>query len=213
MYIMLKVIEITRNDVPSNAKHLPTIESVRRVDHKLTYNEFFHTFLINNEPCIIDTAITESWPCRREWVLKDAPNFELLGRLFGERWMLTTESKLYIFFPSYFVISKLFFIDFAGQCLVPISDCKRRYYNSQLKNDMNMQEYLNYWVKYRNYDYTPDMPLLYLKDWHCAKIFPDLVYYQVPHYFASDWLNEYYIAKPELEDDYMFVYMGPKGTW
>ncbi|XP_035739722.1 2-oxoglutarate and iron-dependent oxygenase JMJD4-like isoform X1 [Vespa mandarinia] len=182
MYIMLKIIEITKNDIPSNAKHLPAIESVRRVNHKLTYNEFFHTFLIDNEPCIIDTVITESWPCRQQWVLKDAPNFELLGRLFG-------------------------------QCLVPISDCKRRYYNSQLKNDMNMQEYLDYWIKYRNNDYTNDMPLLYLKDWHCAKIFPDLIYYEVPHYFASDWLNEYYIAKPELEDDYMFVYMGPKGTW
>lgn len=98
MYIMLKIIEITRNDVPSNAKHLPTIESVRRVDHKLTYNEFFHTFLINNEPCIIDTAITESWPCRREWVLKDAPNFELLGRLFGERWMINNGIEIiYIF--------------------------------------------------------------------------------------------------------------------
>lgn len=109
MYIMLKIIEITKNDVPSNAKHLPTIESVRRVDHNLTYNEFFHKFLINNEPCIIDTAITESWPCRQQWVLKDAPNFEFLGRLFGERWMLQ-RNRNYMYFFSYFVFFKLFFI-------------------------------------------------------------------------------------------------------
>jgi len=57
------------------------------------------------------------------------------------------------------------------------------------------------------------MPLLYLKDWHCVRSFPNVPIYEVPRYFASDWLNEYYIAHPELNDDYMFVYMGPTETW
>lgn len=179
---MYKIIEISRNDVPSKEDCVSSIESISRVNNTLSYDDFFNTFLINNEPCIIGKAITESWPCRQQWVSKDAPNFELLGTLFG-------------------------------QCTVPIADCKRRYYNSQAKNDMTMQEYINYWVKFKKNNYMSDMPLLYLKDWHCAKNFPDLVYYEVPHYFASDWLNEYYTAKPKLSDDYMFVYMGPKRTW
>lgn len=179
---MYKIIEITRNEIPSNVDCVSTIESVPCVDQILSYNDFLNKFLISNEPCIIDSAITESWPCRQQWVSKNAPNFELLGTLFGK-------------------------------CTVPIADCKKRYYNSQVKNDMTMQEYLDYWITFKRSNYVSDMPLLYLKDWHCARNFPDLVYYKVPHYFASDWLNEYYIANPELNDDYMFVYMGPKGTW
>lgn len=100
-----------------------------------------------------------------------------------------------------------------GRSVVPIADCNRKFYNSQLKNDMSMESYLEYWVNYKQNCYTKSMPLLYLKDWHCMRNFPDISIYEVPQYFVSDWLNEYYIAHPELGDDYMFVYMGPKETW
>lgn len=77
-----------------------------------------------------------------------------------------------------------------------------------------MKSYLDYWIDYKRNNYAKSMmPLLYLKDWHCVKDFPDIPIYEVPLYFVSDWLNEYYIAHPELNDDYMFVYMGPKETW
>ena len=36
--------------------------------------------------------------------------------------------------------------------------------------------------------------------------------YTTPKIFASDWLNEYLLSKPDF-DDYRFVYMGPKGSW
>ncbi|XP_034190454.1 jumonji domain containing 4 [Osmia lignaria lignaria] len=100
-----------------------------------------------------------------------------------------------------------------GNCVVPVADCNKKYYNSQSKDDMEMKDYLNYWTEYAKSNYSDSMPLLYLKDWHCPKLFPNAPMYNVPEYFASDWLNEYYIANPELNDDYRFVYMGPKGTW
>ncbi|KAI4498866.1 hypothetical protein M0802_006041 [Mischocyttarus mexicanus] len=178
---MLEVIEITNNEVPSNIENLSRID-IKRVNNKLTYDEFFHNYLIKNVPCIVDSTITESWSSRQQWVSKDMPNFEFLGELFGHS-------------------------------TIPIYNCQVKHYNSQLRADMNMTEYLNYWIKYRKNNYTSDMPLLYLKDWHCVQEFPDLVYYEVPRYFSSDWLNEYYIAHPHFDDDYRFVYMGPKGSW
>lgn len=110
--------------------------------------------------------------------------------------------------PDFDVLDILF-----GNCMVPVADCNKKYYNSQSKNDMQMKDYLNYWIEYAKSNYSDSMPLLYLKDWHCQKLFPNAPMYNVPQYFASDWLNEYYIANPELNDDYRFVYMGPKGTW
>lgn len=74
-----------------------------------------------------------------------------------------------------------------------------------------MNEFLNYWRDYKNKNYHGD--LLYLKDWHCSKDYPNISFYEVPKFFASDWLNEYYLEHRELNDDYMFVYMGPKGSW
>ncbi|XP_076397059.1 jumonji domain containing 4 [Megachile rotundata] len=110
--------------------------------------------------------------------------------------------------PDFDVLDILF-----GNCVVPVADCNKKYYNSQSKDDMQMKDYLNYWIEYAKSNYSDSMPLLYLKDWHCPKLFPNAPMYNVPQYFASDWLNEYYIANPELNDDYRFVYMGPKGTW
>lgn len=40
--------------------------------------------------------------------------------------------------------------------------------------------------------------------------YPDDEAYKTPEYFTSDWLNEFC---ENQDDDYRFVYMGPKGTW
>jgi hypothetical protein len=58
---------------------------------------------------------------------------------------------------------------------------------------------------------VPTEDLYYLKDWHLRKEEPNYEFYEVPKYFASDWLNEYLTDKNL--DDYMFVYLGRKGTW
>ncbi|XP_053980754.1 2-oxoglutarate and iron-dependent oxygenase JMJD4 [Hylaeus anthracinus] len=110
--------------------------------------------------------------------------------------------------PDFDVLDLLF-----GNCVVPVADCNKKYYNSQSKDDMKMKDYLNYWMDYTKSNYSDSRSLLYLKDWHCPRLFPNAPMYNIPQYFASDWLNEYYIAHPQLNDDYRFVYMGPSGTW
>ena len=87
---------------------------------------------------------------------------------------------------------------------VPVANCSAKYFNSQEKCSMTLQEYLDYWMSDRS-------ELLYLKDWHFTKDHPGgQDFYQVPDYFKSDWLNEYWQDK---NDDYKFVYLGPKGSW
>jgi len=44
-----------------------------------------------------------------------------------------------------------------------------------------------------------------------CRAFPEYHAYTTPVYFTSDWLNEFWDTLPE--DDYRFVYMGPKGSW
>ncbi|KAJ8953862.1 hypothetical protein NQ314_007202, partial [Rhamnusium bicolor] len=95
-----------------------------------------------------------------------------------------------------------------GQSKVTIYNCSERYYNSQKTREAGFDEYLNYW---KNFNELSDVSTLdYLKDWHLKLINKDDNFYEVPIYFASDWLNEYYTQC--LNDDYRFVYMGPKNT-
>ncbi|KAF7270054.1 hypothetical protein GWI33_016959 [Rhynchophorus ferrugineus] len=58
---------------------------------------------------------------------------------------------------------------------------------------------------------SDNSPIYYLKDWHLKLQCRNSPFYDVPIHFASDWLNEYFLQC--LDDDYRFVYMGPKGSW
>ncbi|XP_023247749.1 jmjC domain-containing protein 4-like [Copidosoma floridanum] len=110
--------------------------------------------------------------------------------------------------PNFELLKKCF-----GDCKVPVANCNEKYFNSHHREDMFIESYINYWTEYRKSDYSNKLPLLYLKDWHCVKSHSNNAIYNVPKYFASDWLNEYYTAHQNLNDDYMFIYMGPKGSW
>lgn len=94
---------------------------------------------------------------------------------------------------------------------VPVSNCGKKQYNVQEKCTMKLFDYLDFWEAYEK-SYA-QMDCLYLKDWHFTKEFKNEVVYRVPSYFASDWLNEYYESNSVLDDDYRFVYIGPKGSW
>lgn len=90
-----------------------------------------------------------------------------------------------------------------GKETAPVMDCNKQYYSSHEKTDMLVSDFIHYW-KHR------DERLLYLKDWHLQKL--DMQpFYQVPSYFRSDWLNEYFDS--EGSDDYRFVYVGVKNSW
>lgn len=92
-----------------------------------------------------------------------------------------------------------------GDLIAPVADCKNIEFNSQCKSDMKVHKYIQYLKD------PTDSRLLYLKDWHLRRSRPDDKFYEVPHYFILDWLNEY--ATDKREDDFMFVYIGPKGSW
>lgn len=92
-----------------------------------------------------------------------------------------------------------------GDFVAPVADCKNIQFNSQCKSDMKVHEYIDYLKN------ITDNRILYLKDWHLRRSVPNDNFYEVPKYFASDWLNEF--AMDKNEDDFMFVYIGPKGSW
>lgn len=91
-----------------------------------------------------------------------------------------------------------------GKCDVTVYDCNQRHYNSQETQSCKFEDFLS--EQWKAHD-----SLLYLKDWHLRNTQKDDNFYNVPIYFASDWLNEYLIA--ENKDDYRFVYMGQAHTW
>lgn len=98
-----------------------------------------------------------------------------------------------------------YFVTQYGDIDAPVADCDSITFNSHCKINMKVIDYMNY-LKNKNKD-----KLLYLKDWHLKRIVPDYNFYEVPEFFASDWLNEF--ASDFQDDDFMFVYIGPEGTW
>lgn len=96
-----------------------------------------------------------------------------------------------------------------GDLKAPVADCKNIIYDSQCKSNMKVHQYIEYLKN--NKDEGDKNVVLYLKDWHLRRSRPDDTFYEIPMYFASDWLNEF--AVDNQEDDFMFVYIGPKGSW
>lgn len=92
-----------------------------------------------------------------------------------------------------------------GDLDAPVADCNNIQYNSHCKINMKVKEYMEYLKS------PGSNKILYLKDWHLRRTRPDDTFYEVPPFFALDWLNEY--AMDKQEDDFMFVYIGPKGSW
>ncbi|XP_023951493.2 2-oxoglutarate and iron-dependent oxygenase JMJD4 homolog [Bicyclus anynana] len=91
-----------------------------------------------------------------------------------------------------------------GELDAPVADCDEINFNAQCKCNMKVKDYMSY-LRNKNKE-----KLLYLKDWHLRRL-TNYNFYDVPIIFASDWLNEY--ALDNKEDDFMFVYIGPKDTW
>lgn len=92
-----------------------------------------------------------------------------------------------------------------GDLDVTVYNCLERYYNSHKASIMKFSNYLDY------FEENNKNRLDYLKDWHLKNSRSNDDFYEVPIFFASDWLNEFYTSS--WNDDYRFVYMGPKGTW
>lgn len=105
------------------------------------------------------------------------------------------------------------FLQTFGNIMVPVADCKKEEYGANPKSNKPFEEYLKYWQEYIQSGYPENMECLYLKDFHFNRNFPDYEAYKTPEYFTSDWMNEFWDQRDDVQDDYRFVYMGPKGSW
>ncbi|XP_076063690.1 jumonji domain containing 4 [Oratosquilla oratoria] len=159
------------------------ISSVPRIDEPISYEEFFREYIEGNKPCIFNQNFTSSWKARKEWVTCDGS-------------------------PNVDFLEEKF-----GCADVPVADCDQKHYDSQQKQTLKLSDYLKYWRgDFSSLPHLKDK-CLYLKDWHFVRAFPDYDAYRTPEYFASDWLNEFWEHRKDVQDDYRFVYIGPKGSW
>ncbi|XP_028392950.1 2-oxoglutarate and iron-dependent oxygenase JMJD4-like isoform X2 [Dendronephthya gigantea] len=99
-----------------------------------------------------------------------------------------------------------------AEATVPVADCDEEEFQSHPKHSMLFKKFIDYWQA-RSNGMSQDEKCWYLKDWHFCKQFPEYKAYEMPTFFQSDWLNEFWDEWTEMKDDYRFVYMGPKGTW
>ncbi|KAK6148334.1 hypothetical protein DH2020_019246 [Rehmannia glutinosa] len=121
-----------------------------------------------------------------------------------------------------------FFSTHFGGSRVQVADCGTREFTDQKRVEMSVSEFIDNWIKFSGSDNggADGKSLLYLKDWHFVKEYPDYVAYTTPIFFLDDWLNIYldkycmhndpgsYQERNEIScSDYRFVYMGAKGTW
>lgn len=177
--------------------------SVEKVNcNELSYADFIEKYLSKNEPVVI-TGLMDDWRACTDWVLED-------GR------------------PNLHFISSNF-----GGSIVQVVDCGSREFTEQKRCEMSVAEFIDRWLDLSTVKHVSNStnklngkPLLYLKDWHFVKEYPEYTAYTTPLFFRDDWLNLYLDHYHMHEDvdiyrkrddvscsDYRFVYMGAKGTW
>ncbi|KAL2936120.1 JmjC domain-containing protein 4 [Bienertia sinuspersici] len=186
-------------------KSLKIEGEVERVNAKdLSYSEFAEKYLAKNQPVVL-TGLMDDWKACKDWVDDHGkPNLK--------------------FFSTQF-----------GKSQVQVADCYTKEFTDQRREEMSVSEFIEYWIALQgenreaqhdvSTDGCVDKSLLYLKDWHFVKEYPEYEAYVTPLFFNDDWLNLYldkyrlhndpdYQERNEIScSDYRFVYMGPKGTW
>ncbi|KAL7606786.1 hypothetical protein Lser_V15G17263 [Lactuca serriola] len=170
--------------------------------NELSYSNFVEKYLSKNEPVVI-TGLMDDWRACKDWVFDDGrPNLQFISSTFGT-------SK------------------------VQVADCGSREFTEQKRFDMSVSDFIAKWVDFSSVEHdNPSInklngkTLLYLKDWHFVKEYPEYKAYTTPLFFHDDWLNLYldhyhmhedpdtYQKRDDIScSDYRFVYMGAKGTW
>ena len=102
---------------------------------------------------------------------------------------------------------KLDFFETLEDVNVEVFDCSVENYDSEKGTFMTLKDYLLFWRSEKN---KKDGKILYLKNWHFDKDFPDIKLYSNPEYFTSDWLNEYLEVQSK---DFKQLFLGPKNSW
>ncbi|GLT83812.1 hypothetical protein SLE2022_020820 [Rubroshorea leprosula] len=171
--------------------------SIQKINGKeLSYRDFAERYLAKNEPVVL-TGLMDDWQACKDWVTHDGkPNLH--------------------FFSTHFAKSK-----------VEVADCGTREFTDQKRVEMSVSEFVDHWLEDSEDNHVgKGKSLLYLKDWHFVKEYPEYVAYTTPLVFSDDWLNLYldnyrmhkdpdtYQENNEICcSDYRFVYMGAKGSW
>ncbi|WCJ36106.1 2-oxoglutarate and iron-dependent oxygenase JMJD4 [Euphorbia peplus] len=119
-----------------------------------------------------------------------------------------------------------FFSTHFPNSIVQIADCGVRDFTDQKRVEMTLKEFIDHWVESTDASDSDSKSVLYLKDWHFVKEYPEYVAYKTPLLFCDDWLNLYldhhhmhkssdkYQENEEIScSDYRFVYIGAKGSW
>ncbi|KAH8283106.1 hypothetical protein KR054_012198 [Drosophila jambulina] len=182
-------------------------EILRCPAQELSYSDFFWLYMHKNLPVII-TDVSNNWECQQWTTTKTPENTNTID-------VNSNTGQL----PLLRSINFDYLKTKIGNTPVPVADCNSAYFNSHTKLELNFHDYLERWrsrieseaAEVNCNSETANRDNLYLKDWHLAAQMPGYSFYQVPKYFASDWLNEQLIAQGK--DDYRFVYMGPKNSW
>lgn len=167
---------------------------------EVSYSEFAEKYMAQNKPVVL-TGLMDDWRACKDWVSPNGkPNLH--------------------FFSTHFAKSK-----------VQVADCGTREFTDQKRIEMTVSEFVDHWLRVssdadNNDGGAAGRSLLYLKDWHFVKEYPEYIAYRTPVDFSDDWLNFYldkfrmhndpdtYSERNEIScSDYRFVYMGSKGTW
>ena len=120
------------------------------VDKPISYEEFYRDFLLPNLPCLIKGQdLMKSWKSRLDWRSdEDQPDLGTLANIVP------------------------------GDLDVPVSNCDKKYFNSQDCCEQKFRDYLEYWAGIGQGQRPEDHPQgsMYLKDWHFHR---DCPHYQV----------------------------------
>ncbi|XWS60774.1 hypothetical protein CRYUN_Cryun07bG0065900 [Craigia yunnanensis] len=163
---------------------------------ELSYTEFAERYLAKNQPVVL-TGLMDYWSACKDWVSTiGQPNLH--------------------FFSTHF-----------GKSKVQVADCGTKEFTDQKRIEMSVLEFVIHWLQgsAENLDGN-GKSVLYLKDWHFVKEYPEYLAYRTPLFFTDDWLNLYldnyrmhddpntYQGNNDIScSDYRFVYMGAKGSW
>jgi len=166
----------------------------------LSYEDFYQNVIQKNIVCLLVEQFTKEWTCRRLWVKNGIPDLEYLRHKYGESCALC---------PDHILTIKVVISSGVHTC--PVYNCNKSYFDSNPKEPMLFQKYLDYWAeRITNGSNFNESDILYLKDWHFFQDTLDEHVYEVLEYFESDYLNEYCLDNSIT--DYRFVYMGVKSS-
>ena len=102
--------------------------------------DVFCDFLIKNQPCMLSSEFTDSWPARKLWVSPDGqPNYEYLRTKYGNKYSQSLQFNFVLL----------------GKCIVPTLSADGCVYE-----DIRLEKYLD------DMENCIHKTKLYLKDWH-----------------------------------------------